>query len=237
MLRCIYGFIFLITVVAYAYATDALRPPTGRKINVAFVLGQNAVIIDFTGPWEVFQDVMLTESGKPVYTMEQLMLETVHQPFSLYVVSEKMEPVTASDGMKIIPNYTFSNAPKPDVIVVPAQAELKPSIEWIKRMAPQADVTMSVCTGITLLAQAGLLDGLQATTHHWFMGHLAEDYRNVRFVPNQRYVENEKISTAAGLTSGIDLALRVVERYYGREVALATANYMEYKSDLWEPAK
>jgi len=160
--------------------------------------------------------------------------EQITQPFRLYVVSEKMDLLTASGGMKIVPNFTFANAPKPDVIVIPAQQELKSSIEWIKRMEPQADVTMSVCTGASLLAKTGLLDGQDATTHHWFLGHLSQNYPKVRFVGNQRYVEHEKTSTAAGLTSGIDLALRVVERYFGREVALATANYMEYKSDLWK---
>src|SRR4029079_17229190 len=97
---------------------DSLKPPVGRKINVAFVIGPQATIIDFTGPWEVFQDVMLTESGKPVLSMDQLMSDqSITQPFSLYVVSENMEPLTASSGMKIVPNYTFANAPKPDVIV------------------------------------------------------------------------------------------------------------------------
>src|SRR4029079_18574900 len=79
---------------------DSLKPPVGRSINVAFVIGPDATIIDFTGPWEVFQDVMLTESGKPVLSMDQMMSdEEIKQPFRLYVVSETMDPLTTSGGM------------------------------------------------------------------------------------------------------------------------------------------
>jgi transcriptional regulator GlxA family with amidase domain len=236
MKHLFYLFVFLIAVFESAYAADALKPPNGRSINVAFVIGPDATIIDFTGPWEVFQDVMLTGSGKPVLSMDQMMSdEEITQPFRLYVVSETMDPLTSSGGMKIVPNFTFANAPKPDVIVIPAQRELKSSVEWVKKMAPQADITMSVCTGASLLAHTGLLDGQNATTHRWFLGHLSQANPKVHFVGNQRYVEQGKgkTSTAAGLTSGIDLALRVVERYFGRDIALATASYMEYKSDLW----
>ena len=227
-------FVFLMVAAGVAYSADALKPPVGRDIRVAFVIGQDATMIDFTGPWEVFQDVMTTKDGRPVSTHEQMMGEEINSPFSLYVVSENKEPLRASAGMMIIANNTFADAPQPDVIVIPAQRSTQAAVDWVKKMAPKASVVMSVCTGAGLLAQTGLLDGQDATTHHWFIDHLQQAYPKVHFVKERRYVEHAKVSTAAGLTSGIDMALRVVERYFGRPVAIATANYMEYHSKLWE---
>jgi transcriptional regulator GlxA family with amidase domain len=106
-------------------------------------------------------------------------------------------------------------------------------IEWLRKIAQTADVTMSVCTGAFKLAKAGLLSGKAATTHHEFLDKLEEQYPDIEVKRDVRFVEGEKISTAAGLTSGTDLALRVVERYFGREAAQAAARYMEYQGKAW----
>ncbi len=105
--------------------------------------------------------------------------------------------------------------------------------EWLRKVSASADVTMSVCTGAFQLAKAGLLSGKSATTHHLFTDKLAKTYPDIDVKRGLRFVEGDKISTAGGLTSGIDLALRVVERYFGREVAQKTADYMEYQSKSW----
>ena len=107
-------------------------------------------------------------------------------------------------------------------------------IDSIRAVCNSCRYIFTICTGSALLAKTGLLDGQDATSHHWFIDHLQESYPKVHFVKDRRYVEHEKLATAAGLTSGIDMALRVVERFYGRPVAVATANYMEYHSKLWE---
>lgn len=208
-----------------ASAARKLTPPAKGQINVAFVISHQATVIDFAGPWEVFQDVHVRGRGE---AMEEQM------PFRLYTVSDKVEPITATAGMKIIPDYTFANAPAPRVVVVGAQAGRSPAMyEWLKRQAREADVLMSVCTGAFHLARAGLLDGREATTHHDFTTRLAQEFPEVKVKRGLRFIEGERISTAGGLTSGIDLALRVVERYFGREVAEATAEYMEYQSIGW----
>jgi transcriptional regulator GlxA family with amidase domain len=100
-------------------------------------------------------------------------------------------------------------------------------------MASSTDVIMSVCTGAFQLGKAGLLSGKTATTHHDFLDRFAESFPDVTVKRGLRFVEEEKISTAGGLSSGIDLALRVVDRYFGRDVAQATATYMEYQSKGW----
>jgi len=95
-------------------------------------------------------------------------------------------------------------------------------------------VTMSVCTGAFLLARTGLLDGGKATTHHWFQDDLEREFKNLSVERGVRFVENGKTATSAAVASGTDLALHVVERHFGRDIAVATAEYMEYESVRWK---
>jgi len=104
---------------------------------------------------------------------------------------------------------------------------------WLRKVSPATDVTMSVCTGAFQLGKAGLLSGKSATTHHDYFEQFEKAFPDVSLKRGLRFVENEKISTAGGLSSGIDLALRVVDRYFGRDVAQATATYMEYQGKGW----
>ncbi len=140
---------------------------------------------------------------------------------------------TSGSGLKLKPAYTFANVPEVKVVVIPAQKGSEAMIEWLRKTAPTTDVTMSICTGAFKLAKAGLLSGKQATTHHEFLDKLQSEYPDIEVKRGVRFVEGEKISTAAGLTSGTDLALRVVERYFGREVAQSAAIYMEYQGKGW----
>jgi transcriptional regulator GlxA family with amidase domain len=199
---------------------NPLKPPAQGQIPVAFVISDGAVIIDFCGPWEVFRDVNI--------------LGRQDAPFRLYTVSDTTSPIHAGGGMQIIPDYTFANAPAPKVIVIPAQS--KPSeamLEWIRRSSKNTDVTMSVCTGAFVLAKTGLLSGKSATTFHAAFNSFAMEFPNVQLKRGARFVENGNLASAGGLSSGIDLALRVVERYYGREVAQKTAYTMEYQGQGW----
>jgi transcriptional regulator GlxA family with amidase domain len=205
-------------------ATSPLKPPAGGPIDVAFVISPGATVIDFTGPWEVFQDVMLPSRGA---THEDQM------PFRLWTVAATREPVRATAGLHLIPDYAVSDAPSPRVVIVPAHRSSPEVLDWIRRTAATADVTASVCTGAFALARAGLLAGREATTHHDFHDRLATQFPDVKVVRNRRYVESGPIATAAGLTSGIDLALRIVERYFGTEVARTTAVYMEHEGTRW----
>jgi transcriptional regulator GlxA family with amidase domain len=136
--------------------------------------------------------------------------------------------------MKVVPDHTVDDAPAPRVIVVPAHRSTPRLREWIVKAGEKADLTMSVCTGAFALAKAGLLKGRPATTHHDFLDRLASEFPDVAVRRGLRFVEGApRIATAGGLTSGIDLALRVVERYFGRAAAQATATYMEYQSTGW----
>ncbi|HWC17730.1 MAG TPA: DJ-1/PfpI family protein, partial [Terriglobales bacterium] len=206
-------------------AASPLRPPAEGSIPVAFLISDGAVIIDFCGPWEVFQDVSLPNRG----------MQHMHDAFKLFTVAEATKPIRASAGMKILPDYTFEDAPPPKVIVIPAQGHVSDAgFEWLRKSSKTADVTMSVCTGAFVLAEAGLLAGKTATTHHSAYKGLAMEFPSVQVKRGARFVESGNIATAGGLSSGIDLALRVVERYYGRDVATATAYQMEYQGEGWK---
>jgi transcriptional regulator GlxA family with amidase domain len=207
-----------------AFSSNKLTPPAKGKIPVAFALSEGATVIDFAGPWEVFQDVHVSERGS---TMDEQM------PFQLYTVSEKTEPVTGSGGLKLVPDYTFDSAPQPKVIVVGAQRGSKALHAWLNKNVASTDLIMSVCTGAFQLGRAGLLSGKSATTHHDFFEQFAKAFPDVTVKRGLRFVDEERVSSAGGLTSGIDLALHVVERYFGREVAQKTATYMEYQSKGW----
>ena len=197
-----------------------LKPPAQGSIPVAFVISAGAVVIDFCGPWEVFENVDLP--GR-----EQ-------NPFQLYTVSRTSGVVRASGGLNITPNYTFKTAPAPKVIVIPAQnGASEEMLEWIRNSSKSADLTMSVCTGAFVLARTGLLSGKAATTHHGAYKTLAVDFPDIRVKRGARFVEDGNLVTAGGLSSGIDLALRVVERYFGRDAATKTAYQMEYQGQGW----
>jgi len=202
-----------------------LEAPASGKIKVAIAMANRATVIDFAGPWEVFQDVMIRTRGTS---------HSEQMPFELYTVGATADPIRATGGLRIKPDYAVDDAPAPDVVVVPALRGNAALHEWLAAVAPDTDVTMSVCTGAFQLARAGLLDGQIATTHHDFYDAFNDEFPNVELKRGLRFVENEKISTAGGLTSGIDLSLHVVERYFGRTVAQTTADYMEYTSENWK---
>ena len=200
-----------------------LKPPAQGGIPVAFLISDDAVVIDFAGPWEVFGNVMI---GNRM------------DLFRLYTVSETLKPIRASGGMQIIPDYTLETAPAGKVIVIPAQSNSSEAVlEWIRKSSKTADVTMSVCTGAYLLAETGLLAGKSATTHHGSYVDLATKFPDIHVKRGARFVEDGNLASSGGLSSGIDLAFRVVERYYGREVAKQAAYDMEYQGRGWmDPA-
>jgi transcriptional regulator GlxA family with amidase domain len=202
-----------------AASHDLTPPADGKKIPVAFVLTEGSTMIDFAGPWEVFQDVG-GEQGP--------------NPFELFTVSGSKNPIHTSGSMTVIPDYTFDNAPPARIVVIPAQGGDPKLADWLRQRVMTSDVVMSVCTGAFQLGKAGLLDGKQATTHHEFYDQFQKSYPKAKLVRSQRYVQSDDtVYTAGGLTSGIDLALHIVEKYYGRDVALKTAKYMEYEGTRW----
>ena len=198
----------------------------GDNIPVAFVMGPDATMIDFAGPWEVFQD-----SG-----------DGNGRGFFLYTVSDSTDELMTTGnmlqggmtGLRFRSDFTYANAPQPKIIMMGAQGQHSPAkIAWIRKAAANADYVLSVCTGAFLLAKTGLIDGLQATTHHDFFDSFERQFPKVKLVRDARYVDNGKFISAGGLTSGVDGALHVVDRIYGRAAAERAIAYMEYNGDGW----
>jgi transcriptional regulator GlxA family with amidase domain len=210
-----------VSAVCFADANTTLTAPKSGTIKVAFVLSEGATVIDFAGPWEVFQDTVSST------------------PFELYTVAPSKAPIHTSgngrQGMTITPDYSFGDAPEPDLVVIGAQSGGPGLTEWLRKLNKDNKIILSVCTGAFRVAQAGLLDGREATTHHDYTDKLASQYPNVKVVRSVRFVQSDPIIyTAGGLTSGVDLALHVVEGYFGRDVAQKTADYMEYQGTGWK---
>jgi putative intracellular protease/amidase len=199
-------------------ATKLVPPATG-KIRVAFVISPGTESIDFTGPWAVFERVLDFSRGK---TMGDA------QPFQLYTVSDSTNPIHVSGGMQIIPDFTFADAPQPNVVVVPGTSETPGMLDWIRKQAKRSDVVMSVCVGGYLLAKAGVLDGKKAASVGGYID-IQKKYPDVQYLFNRRFVQSDPVIFTSGpLGAGIDLAIHVVELYFGRDVAARAANGLNY---------
>jgi putative intracellular protease/amidase len=140
-------------------------------------------------------------------------------------------------GMEVIPKYTFDNAPQADVLLIPggdvSRAQENPAIiKWIQDNSKEAEQVVSVCNGAFILAKTGLLDGLSATTFYGLIDNLVPVAPKTKVVRDQRYVDNGKIITTAGLSSGIDGSLYVVSKMLGKARAQMVALNMEYN---WQP--
>ncbi len=155
----------------------------------------------------------------------------------MYTVSDSTDPITTSMGMSVNPTFRFGKEPKPDLIVLPGgnvdpQLENPAVIRWLQENAKSAELVLSVCNGAFFLAKAGLLDGLEATTFAGLIDELREAAPKTRVVTDKRFVDNGKIITAAGLSSGIDGALHVIEKLCGKGTAQVAAVSLEYD---WRP--
>ena len=223
---------FAIVLALFPFGAGAPRAaetlPKNASIKVAIVLSERATMIDFAGPWEVFQDTMLNDKDGNMV-----------MPFELYTVAPSKTPIHTSgggrNGMTVTPDYSFADAPEPDIVVIGAQAGGDGLSEWLQKMHSDDKLVMSVCTGAFKLAKAGLLDGKQATTHHWYFGNFEQQFPNIKLVHQARYVQADSHTfTAGGLTSGVDLALHVVAERFGADVAQNTADYMEYTGTAWK---
>jgi transcriptional regulator GlxA family with amidase domain len=195
-----------------------------RKV-VGIIIFPDVEVLDFCGPFEVFSVTRLDEAER----------RNTPSPFKLLLVAEHMDPVTASGGLKVLPDCTLSDCPELEVLVVPGGWGTRREINnvaliaWIAQRGRRVETLTSVCTGAMLLGRAGLLDGRRATTHWRSLAWMRESFPAVAVEEDLHVVEDGNVLTSAGVSAGIDLALHVVARYYGEAVARATARHMEYR--------
>jgi transcriptional regulator GlxA family with amidase domain/YHS domain-containing protein len=194
---------------------------TDRQLDVAFVVAHGAELVDIAGPWGVFEYTTSPTTGR--------------SPFTLSLVAETTDPLMLSGGMRVVPERTFTNSPTPDIVVVPAVGvEFSDALlEWLRASHSQATVTMSVCNGAFALAAAGLLDGRTATCHHGSYRLMQALYPTLTIERGMRWIDHGDIATAGGLTSGTDLALRIVARLLGPDAAELAASQLEHLGAGW----
>lgn len=193
--------------------------------NVAILMFDDVEVLDFAGPFEVFSVTSELSKGEG--------------PFAVSTVAVHPGAVNARNGLSVNPDCTISDCPPPDILIVPGGQGTRKLIDnsavinWIKDSARTAELVLSVCTGSLLLAKAGLLEGLAATTHHQVLDLLRELAPNTTIIENQRFVDNGKIITSGGIAAGIDMSLHVVGKLLGTAQAEQTAEHMEYKIGNW----
>ncbi len=189
--------------------------------NVAILVFDDVEVLDFAGPYEVFN--VAGEVQKP-------------PPFYVYAVGISDRPALARGKFTVNPRYTIRDCPQADILLIPGGYGTRPLLKhegliaWIQDQAGKVEWLLSVCTGALLLAKAGLLAGCPATTHHGAFDHLQRLSPTTRIVRDQRFVEaSPRIMTAGGISAGIDLALYMVEKLAGPEAHAAVLEEMEYR--------
>jgi transcriptional regulator GlxA family with amidase domain len=194
------------------------------RLRVGILVFPDVEVLDFCGPFEVLSATRLDESRR----RQDL------SPFEVVLVAPSIEPVKATGGLRVLPDHDLEACPQLDLLVVPggwgtrSLVDDERVIKWIRAQAHDAELVVSVCTGSFLLAQAGLLEGRRATTHWQSLDRMEQTFPTISVVREQHVVDEGSILTSAGISAGIDLALRVVAKVHGEDVARATARYMEY---------
>ncbi len=209
-------------------AEPDIRAAAAARRTVAVVLFDDVEVLDFAGPFEVFSVTGLRQ---------QL------EPFNVVTVSERGQPIRARNGLTVTPSHSFENCPPADILLVPGgfgtRREMKNPVmlEWVAREGRRCELLLSVCTGSLVLATAGLLDGLAATTHHRAIDELRAAAPRTAVHDDARIVDNGRVVTSSGVSAGIDMSLYVVARLLGAEQARETASYTEYEGRWDDPSR
>jgi transcriptional regulator GlxA family with amidase domain len=185
--------------------------------TIGLLLFDGAEELDFVGPWEVFT-----------------MAAKLRDDIRVLTVAERADPVRCAKGMRVIPDSTLAEAPALDVVLVPGgqgtrrEVNNRVLIDWLRKIAPRLRWVTSVCTGALLLCEAGFARGKRVTTHWAFVEELRKRYPDVCVLDDARYVRDDQLCTAAGVSAGIDLALWLTGQLWGVAAARMTQRAMEY---------
>ncbi len=188
-------------------------------MNIAIYIYDDAEVLDFAGPFEV-----LSTANRFLPANSQ---------HHVFCIAEHQRPTRARGGFNVIPDYGFDEHPPIDTLIVVggihnAEIKKKPVIEWIKLIDNQAQYVVSICTGAFLLAEAGLLDNLSATTHWEDIEALRSSYPCLNVIENTRWVDEGRYMTSGGISAGIDMSLHLVSKIHSLKIAEKTAHQMEF---------
>ena len=191
-----------------------------RPVNIGIALFADAEELDFAGPWEVLAFWARGWPGDGV---------------TVFTVAEDLEPVRCAKGLRVLPDHTWQEAPSLDVLVYPGgrgtRAQLEPADPIharLRALAAAGTLMTSVCTGSLVFAAAGLLHHRSATTHWGSLERLAELDPSIDVRPEDRFVGDGAIITAAGVSAGIDMALYLVARLHSTDRAIEVRRGIQY---------
>lgn len=193
-------------------------------MNIGIYIYNEVEVLDFAGPYEVFTTAARVKARQE---------PNAPKHFDVFLIAEKEGMISARANFNVQPHYTINNHPAMDVLIVPGGVHVheleKPSvIEWIAKISPTATLTASVCTGAFLLAKAGVLQDKSCTTHWEDIPDLRAMFPALDVKEDVPWVDNGRIVTSAGISAGIEMALHLVAKLAGRELALKTARQMQY---------
>ena len=199
-----------------------------RQRTVGILIFDEVEVLDFCGPFEVFAQAQpMGKDGDE------------DRLFRVLTIAEEGRVIRCRGGLLVQPHATIRDHPALDILVVPGghgtrrEVANAPLLDWIVDQDARTELTTSVCTGAFLLAERGLLDGRRATTHWGSIDRMRRRYPAVETLDSERVVDAGHLITSAGVSAGIDMALHVVARLHGGEVAVQTARAMEYEGDAW----
>jgi transcriptional regulator GlxA family with amidase domain len=187
--------------------------------NVAILIFENAEVLDFAGPFEVFNAANEINGEKL---------------FNVYTLSEDGSMVSARNRFNIKPDYSINNCPEPDILVIPGGVGRKVVVNnsiitgWVSDIFSGLEILLTVCTGFFIAAKAGVMNVDKAATHHGSYDELESSYPCIKLVRNVKYVDSGKIITAGGISAGINASLHIVDRLTGNDRGRKTAAHMEY---------
>ncbi|SDI03227.1 DJ-1/PfpI family protein [Alteribacillus bidgolensis] len=193
--------------------------------TVGILIFNEVEVLDFAGPFEVFSLATLPDSDI--------------KPFIVETISEDGEMISARNGLKVTPDYSFNNHPKLDIIIIPGgygaeEIEINNPkvIQWIEKQQSKTEFMTSVCTGAFLLAKSGLLNGKRATTHWMDIDRLENDFPLVSVLRDVKFIDEGSIITSGGISAGINMSFHLISRIYGKSVSKEIAKRMEYDIKL-----
>jgi transcriptional regulator GlxA family with amidase domain len=202
--------------------------------TVGILVYPDVEILDVFGPFHVFSRAALPPrtEGEP----ERWLFDVISIAETADLITSRAGPALGGDGrgLQLQPHAMLDDHPPLDIVVVPGGPGTWPVLErpvvldWIAAQHRAGALTTSVCTGAFLLAAVGLLDGKRATTHWLFTDQLRQQRPETEVLRDTRVVDEGQIVTSAGVSAGIDMALHVVARLHGEEIARRTARFMEY---------
>jgi len=182
-------------------------------------------VLDFAGPFEVFS--IATAENKE------------NNLFCVKTIAETKKTISARNGLKITPDYDFIDCPSLDILIIPGgygaeeiEIHNRRLISWIQQRAADTPIVASICTGAFLLAEAGLLNGKRVTTHWMDIDRLEREYPQLSVQRNVKFVDEDSILTAGGISAGINLSFHLLKKLFGDVIAIETAKRMEYDIDL-----